>query len=1006
MTPNETNLETLIVTHLRDVNGYVELTSHDYNKDYAVLPKVVEDFVARTQPDKVAKTACFASDKSRAKFFERLSKEISERGVVDVLRNGFSFNLLNFVLYYHTADDINPSAQKLYAENRFVVVRQLMYSKLNNNELDLMIAINGLPLMTMELKNSLTNQKVGDAVNQYKNDRNPKELLFHSKRCAVHMAVDDSEVMMCTQLDGDHSQFMPFNKGVNGGAGNPPNPQGLKTAYLWEEVLTKATLSEILENYAQVVKTQDPKTHRTKEKNIWPRYHQLDCVRSLVADTATHEIGQRYLIQHSAGSGKSHSITWLTYQLCKLKKADYSPLFNGVIILTDKVNLDKQIRNDILSFAKIPDMVGWASDSEDLRTKLIGGTPIVVTVINKFHYILDTIGKELKKNNYAIIIDEAHSSQGGDLAAAVSKALTGNTGSEEKDMEDRINEMVEGRRLATNANYYAFTATPKGKTLSMFGVPYMEDGEEKHRPFHEYTMKQAIEEKFILDVLKHYTTYDSFYSIVKTVENNPEFDRKKGEKKIRKWVEGRPETVAEKSRVIVEHYCKNVASKIGGKARAMVVTSSIERAIEYYQTITHLLRMRNSQYKAVVAFTDKEIGGRIMTCSELNGFPMSQIEEMVETEPYRILIVADMFQTGYDQPLMHTMYVDKVLSDVKAVQTLSRLNRCHPDKQDTFVLDFANTAEDIKNAFQRFYKTTILGEEQDVDKLDDLVEVIETIPFYLEEELEEVVRLKVMETEDRKPDIYAIIDRVVLRFESEDNKDWQVRVKSAIKNYCRFYPFIASISPFITNEWEKHYIFYYLLLKKLPKLGDDDLTEGLLESIDLSHYQLRRNEECHIRLDDEDTEVGAVPVGTHGQAQPDMMTLEQIIELWNQAHGNIISNIPELVNQINELPEKFMDKTTLINAVRHSDEATAKRQFNDDMEDVMVQFSEDKMEFSRLWMTNSTFQEMATQWAYLLFVERLKGKGEIHLHGTSSINTSGDVSIDNANINTFIQKDN
>ncbi|MDO5341640.1 MAG: hypothetical protein Q4F69_04210 [Bacteroidia bacterium] len=548
---------------------------------------------------------------------------------------------------------------------------------------------------------------------------------------------------------------------------------------------------------------------------------------------------------------------------------------------------------------------------------------------------------------------------------------------QQEDFEDKINRILKGRKMAKNANYYAFTATPKNKTLEMFGdkVERIND-EPLYIPFHEYTMKQAIEEGFILDVLKYYTPYSSYYRVLKAVEDDPEFDRNKALGKIRAYVERQPETIEKKAEIIVEHFSRKVYMKIGGHARAMVITSSIERAIEYYKTITKMLEERNSPYKAIVAFTDKEINGKVVTEAELNGFPSAEIEQRIEQEPYRFLIVADKFQTGYDQPLLHTMYVDKLISDVKAVQTLSRLNRCHPKKQDTFVLDFANDPEMIRMSFQKYYKTTILAGESDINKLNDLTEIIEGFNFYTQQDVDSVTELKLMGTDADRPKIDAVIDGVVVRFKTELNEDEQIKCKSAIKNFCRCYPYFSSIMPFESPEWEKQYIFYALLVKKLPKLKIDDNTQGLLEDIDFDKYRIVKEEERAIVLENEDTAVNPIPVGTGGgKPQPEMDVLSSIVKDFNDTYGNIEwKNRDEVQRQIEELPSRIATSVDFVNAVRNGDKQVAQITFNDDIINIVAGMLEEKTEFVQTYFANPDFQNFVNARVFQAAVSRLSGQ--------------------------------
>lgn len=1006
MDTSETGLEKIIVDWLRDKNGYEQATPHDYNKDFALVDTWVERFVVATQPDKVEQSMCFASPSERMKFFTRLANEITKRGVVDVLRKGYKFNGSTFDLYYPLPSDLNPSAKKAYGQNIFGVIRQVMYSKTNTNEIDFVVFINGLPLATFELKNNYTGQTYENAIRQYQTDRNPKELLLQKKRCAVHFAVDDQQVWMCTALAGKDSWFLPFNRGVNGGAGNPVVENDTMTSYLWKDILAKPTLSNIIENFAQVIVSneKDKKTGkiRDKEKVIWPRYHQLDAVRTLVKQTQKYGVGKRFLIQHSAGSGKSNTITWLAYQLVVLLK-NQQPFFDSVVVVTDRVNLDRQIRDNINAFQRLSNIVGWADKSETLRLMLQGGKKIIVSTINKFSFILDEIGSTLKDRRFAIIIDEAHSSQNGAMSANLATGLSGYAApkayvipcvceagmvasggpdvdvdieTEEEDTDDKINRILKGRKLAKNANYYAFTATPKNKTLEMFGEKITDaEGNVSFVPFHEYTMKQAIEEGFILDVLKYYTPYSSYYRILKTSVDDPEYDRKKAQGKLRAYVEAQPETTEKKAEIIVEHFCSKVFMKIGGKARAMLVTSSIERAIEFYKVITRMLEERNSPYRAIVAFTDKMIDGQLVTEASLNGFPSAEIETKMEEEPYRILIVANKFQTGYDQPLLHTMYVDKQLSGVKAVQTLSRLNRCHPKKQDTFVLDFANDPEMIQKAFQDYYKTTVLVGESDVNKLNDLTETIEGFCFYTQDDVDRVVELKLTGNDDDRPAMDAVLDGVTERFKEELNEDEQIVCKSGIKNFNRCYPYFSSIMPFESAEWEKQYIFYSLLVKKLPKLKIDDFTEGLIDNIDFDKYRIVKEEERQIVLENENAEVAPVPVG-HGTGKPvpEMEALSTIVKDFNELFGNIDwKNRDEVQRQINELPERIAGSVDFANAVKNGDSQVAQITFNDDMIAIVAAMLEEKTEFVQTYFGNKDFQNFVNARVYQAAVSRLRG---------------------------------
>lgn len=964
---SEKGLEAIIVSYLTEKQGYEQGVSADYNKDFGLDTERVKRFLLSTQKEKVDNTACFASPTEERKFFSRLSDALSKRGITDVLRKGFKYISEVFDMYYPTPSELNPTAKALYEKNIFCVTRQLFYSKENNDSIDVYVSINGLPVMTMELKNHYTTQTIENAMKQYKDDRDPSQdktaLILQRRRLAVHFAVDDDNIRMATELKGKATWFLPFDKGVNGGAGNPINPSGVRTAYLWEEILSKPSLSDILENYAQIVfKKKEKKNKKTGKKEtkieesiIWPRYHQLDAVRKLLKATREGGVGQRFLIQHSAGSGKSNSITWLAYQLVGLLDGT-TPLLDSVIVVTDRVNLDTQIRKNIESFKRLSNLVEWADSSQTLKSALSDGKKIIITIVHKFPFILEAIGTELKNKRFGIIIDEAHSSQNGSLSAKMNIALSGNATNDGEDLEDKLNKIIEGRKMVKNANYYAFTATPKNKTLQMFGTPDPQpDGKVEHKPFHEYTMKQAIEEGFIMDVLRNYTTYSSLYKVIKTVESDPEFDKKQAQKKIRAYVESNPKTIAQKAAIIVEHFYSMVINKgkIGGQARAMVVTSSILRAIEFYFEISHLLIERKSPYKAIVAFSgSKEWEGKQVTEADINGFPSKDIEDNMSEDPYRILVVADKFQTGYDQPLLHTMYVDKELSDVAAVQTLSRLNRCHPLKRDTFVLDFYNDTDKIKQSFQRFYKATILSDEADPNKLNDLTDEIERHNIYTQEEVK-VLNEKYWSGVERS-ELDPIINKSVERFKTLD-EDSQISCKSSIKGFLRFYPFIAAVTPYKSQEWEMLNTYYSLLVHKLPVLKGEDFTVGLESCIDLDQLQVIKREEQKIELENIDTTIDPIPVGSgkDGKEEPEMVKLSDILDQFNEIHWQ---NIEAVKEQIDSLPERLQADENFVNAAKNGNKEKAQKQSFTSMMSIVVKMMNENTEFCRQYLGNSNFK--------------------------------------------------
>ncbi len=957
----EIGLESLIVNYLVDYNGYEQGHNEDYNRDYAIDEVRLLRFLKDTQPDEVEKLGIFYSDHKKNQFFNRLQGEIARRGVIDVLRKGIKVYPANLIMFYMTPTEKNIKAKKMFDKNIFSVTRQLMYSKDNAKlALDFVIFINGLPIITCELKNRLTKQSVDDAVQQYKLDRDPRELLFQFKRCMVHFAVDDNEVKFCTRLEGKKSWFLPFNKGFNGGAGNPPNPNGLKTDYLWKDIFTKRELANIIENYAQVVVEVDEQTKKKSYKQIFPRYHQLSVVKALLADAKEKGAGQKYLIQHSAGSGKSNSIAWTAHQLVGLEK-DGKTVFDSVIVVTDRINLDKQIKDTIKQFMQVSSTVGHAESSEDLRKLITQGKKIIITTVHKFPYILDEIGTSHKGNTFAILIDEAHSSQSGSMSAKMNIVLSGEyENDEEETVEDKIIKMMEGRKMLKNASYFAFTATPKNKTLEMFGVPVPKGHEVGHRPFHIYTMKQAIEEGFILDVLKYYTPIKSYYRLAKIIEDDPMFDKKKAHKKLRKYVESNEYAIEQKAEIMVKHFHEQVIArgKIGGKARAMVVTSSIERAIEYYYAIEKCLQRRKSQYRAIIAFSgEKEYKGKKLTEASINGFPSSKIESEFKKDPYRFLVVANKFQTGYDEPHLHNMYVDKVLNGVKAVQTLSRLNRAYPGKRDTFVLDFANDTDTIKEAFETYYMTTVLSDETDPNKLYDMVSEMEEHQVYTDYHVDSLVKLYLDGAERDKLD--PILDVCVTYYKGLD-EDEQVNFKGNAKAFVRTYGFLGAILPYGNVEWERLALFLNLLIPKLPSPKEEDLSKGILESIDLDSYRAEIKQTMSIILKGEaEYIIDPAPTGSGGGIrEAEMDLLSSILESFHNMWGNINwQDVDQVKKHIAGIPATVSKDTAYQNAMKNSDKQNARIESERALSRVVMNMMKDNMELFKQYNDNPSFKK-------------------------------------------------
>jgi type I restriction enzyme R subunit len=759
----------------------------------------------------------------------------------------------------------------------------------------MVLFVNGLPIVTIELKNHWTGQNARvHGINQYMYKRDIGQPLLNFGRCIVHFAVDTDEVYMTTKLAGANTFFLPFNLGNNFGKGNPPNPFGHKTNYLWQEVLTRESLANIIQHFVRFDGTDKDALNT---KNLYfPRYHQLDVVRKLIADTTKHGAGKRYLIQHSAGSGKSNSITWLAYQLIEAypenalsagSRSLDEPIFDSVIVVTDRRLLDKQLRENIKEFSEVKNIVAPAYSSKDLQTALESGKRIIVTTIQKFPFIVNGIS-DMSNKQFAVLIDEVHSGNSGTTADNLNRALGANEDLDAEDWEDKINEAMKSRKMTPNASYFGFTATPKNTTLEKFGEQ-QEDG--SFKPFHLYSMKQAIEEGFILDVLANYTTYKSYYELTKSIEENPLFDTAKAQKKLKAFVEKHQQTINTKAEIMLEHFLDSVykPKKLKGKAKAMVVTQSIESAIRYYKALKNLLNQRGNPFKIVIAFSgNKTVDGVEYTEAQMNGFSEGETRDKFDEDEYRILVVANKYLTGFDQPKLTAMYVDKKLQGVLAVQTLSRLNRSAnklgKKTEDLFVLDFFNSTDDIKNSFDPFYTSTTLSGATDVNVLHELKDYLDGTGIYEQYEIDDFNQkyFNGVEAQLLSPIIDIAAQRFNVEFELEEKDKADIKIKA--KQFVKIYGQVASILPFDIAAWEKLFWFLKFLIPKLTvKTGVEGLDE-LLESVDLSTYGLERSKlNTTINLDDSETEVAPQKPsmrGAHDGEEKD--PLEAIIQSFNE----------------------------------------------------------------------------------------------------------------------------
>lgn len=903
----EVAFETAIENHLLTFGGYTRGDPGSFDRERGLDPTVLLPFIQQTQPKEWEYLHNIQGDKAGETLLDDLCRALNSEheGCLKVLRHGFKcFGKLFRVAYFQPASGMNPETQRLYAANRLTVTRQLRYSDKHGNTVDLVLSLNGLPIATAELKNPMTGQTWRDAVRQYQNDRDPKDLIFQfKKRTLVHFAVDPDEAYMTTRLAGRATHFLPFNLGDGTGAGNPDNPAGYKTAYLWEQVWQCDSFLDILARFIHLEVEEKEVGNRkiTKEKMIFPRYHQLDSVRRLVADARAKGVGHNYLVQHSAGSGKSNSIAWLAYRLASLHDDQDEKVFHSVVVVTDRLVLDQQLQNTIYQFEHKQGVVQKIDvDSTQLAEALAAGVPIVITTLQKFPFVTEKIGR-LPRRRYAVIIDEAHSSQGGESAAELKGVLAGAAIEEEAqaiaeeegllDYEEEILRTMARRGRQPNISFFAFTATPKYKTMEVFGQPGP-DG--KPVPFHLYSMRQAIEEEFILDVLQHYTTYKTYFRLLKSVEDDPEVDKRKAAWALARFMSLHPHNIAQKTEVIVEHFRHFTRHKIGGKAKAMVVTPSRLHAVRYRQALDNYIAEKGYQddIKALVAFSgsvpDPDVPGKEYTEVGMNnGIKEKELPGKFATDEYQILVVAEKYQTGFDQPLLHTMYVDKRLAGIQAVQALSRLNRTHPGKDDTFVLDFVNETQEILDAFQPYYEQTSIAEQADPRQLYDLQARLYGYQVYYKAEVEEFAKVFYKPTQRQTATDHAkmnaCLDPAVGRFNQLDEAQ-QEEFRKVLAAYRNLYAFLSQVIPFQDPDLEKLYAYVRFLLRKLPRRSgpryrfDDQVT--------LEYYRLQKISEGAIILKETEEAplYGPSEVGT-GIARDQKIELSQLIVILNERFG-------------------------------------------------------------------------------------------------------------------------
>jgi type I restriction enzyme, R subunit len=921
---SETAFETVIEAQLL-ATGYTAVEGQAFDRERAIFPEEALAFIRATQPQIWGKLEALHGDQTGHRVLEALCKWLDSHGALATLRHGFKcFGKTLRIAFFRPAHGLNPELEARYQANRVGLTRQLHFSPRSQQSLDVVLSVNGIPVVTLELKNPLTGQTVKHAIRQYRQDRDPREPIFaFTKRSLVHFAVDTEEAHMTTRLAGSSTHFLPFNKGFKGNSGNPPDPDGrnYKTAYLWEEVLQRDSLLDLLARFLHLSveeKTSEQGKKIRKESLIFPRYHQLEAVRSLLAAVAREGVGHNYLIENSAGSGKSNTIGWLSHRLSNLHDDLNQRLFDSVIVITDRLVLDRQLQDTIYQFDHRQGVVQKIDeDSRQLAEALQAGVPIIITTLQKFPFVSEQLAKlneergqagqdHLPTRKYAVIIDEAHSSQSGETATELKGVLGGaDLRNKAKQMaEEEEGPALEGvframakRGRQANISFFAFTATPKYKTFALFG----RDGE----AFHRYTMRQAIDEGFIEDVLKNYVTYKTYYKLLKKAEQDPHVERKKAAKALARFMKLHPHNIAQKTEVMVEHFYLSTRHKIGGHAKAIVVTGSRLEAVRYKQGFDQYIQAKGYPIRSLVAFSGKVEDDKLANTSytevDMNGgIKEKDLPDAFATPEYQVLLVAEKYQTGFDQPLLHTMYVDKRLSGIQAVQTLSRLNRTHPLKDDTFVLDFVNKPEEIQEAFKQYYDGAVMGEEVDPDRLYELKVDLDASGIYLQSEVEEFCRIFFAPKRRQSPGdhkaINAVLDQARARFvqfQAKDDEEAELW-RGKLQAFSNLYSFLSQVIPYQDSDLEKLYTYLRHLALKLPKrsLGKSYQFD---DEIDLNYYRLQKISEGSISL----AEGQATPLdGPHevgtGASRPEQVPLSRLIDLINERFGGELNDADQL----------------------------------------------------------------------------------------------------------------
>jgi len=968
----EKAFETAVEHHLITRGGYIKTGQAYFDQEHAVDTTQLFPFIQRTQKETWDSLVKLHGTATESVILDDLCKAMDSRGSLDVLRHGFkSYGKTIRVAYFAPSHGMNPETQKLYAANHLTVTRQLLYKATSSKSLDVVLGLNGIPVATAELKNPMTGQTVENAKFQYRDDRDPNDLIFQfKKRTLVHFAVDPDEAYMTTRLAGKSTHFLPFNKGDHGGAGNPESPGGYKTAYLWEEVLQRDSFLDILHRFIHLeIDEREIGGKLVRRENlIFPRYHQLDAVRKIEAAAKSEGPGHNYLVMHSAGSGKSNSIAWLAHRLASLHGASDERVFDSVVVVTDRRVLDQQLQNTIYQFEHRSGVVQKIDeDSTQLAEALKNATPIIITTLQKFPFVTEKIGV-LPTRKYAVIVDEAHSSQSGEAAAELKGALAAEAIQQQAkqqaeehglpDFEEEILKAVARRGRQPNLSFFAFTATPKHKTLAMFGRPGA-DG--KPEPFHLYTMRQAIEEGFILDVLKNYTTYKTYFRLIKSIEDDPKLDKRKAARALARFVSFHPYNIAQKTEVMIEHFRTFTKHKIGGRAKAMVVTNSREAAVRYKMEFDRYIAEKGYRdIKTLVAFSGTvllDIGD--FTESGMNaGIREKELPERFGSDEYQVLIVAEKYQTGFDQPLLHTMYVDKRLADVQAVQTLSRLNRTHPLKEDTFVLDFVNERQEILEAFKPYYEVAAIDEMAQPSQLYELQHKLAGEQVYYETEVEAFCKTffkpKATQTPSDHAQLNAALDPAVSRFIKLDPAK-QDEFRGLLVTFRNLYSFLSQIIPFQDTDLEKLYTFIRFFLTKLPKGIREHLE--LDDEVRLKYYRLQKISEGSIVLEPGERGVvsGPTAVGT-GVRHDDKVELSRLIDVVNQRFGTEFTPADELF--FSQIREEAVADTALQQAALANTLDNFKFVFEKTLEGLFIDRMDQNQEIFARFMNDKDFQQV------------------------------------------------